>query len=59
MELLDRVDGVKGHYGIGRKIGDSIYWEFYNKGKWLSACEVFLNKKDALDIINTLKKSQD
>lgn len=39
--LHDGGDGVKGHYCIGRKHPDG-YFEFWNKGRWCSAGEVFV-----------------
>jgi len=48
--LLDRGDGVKGHYCIGRLIRiDEIYWEFWNHGKWASAGQVFVGKEAAME----------
>lgn len=47
--LVDRGDGIKGHYCIGRLIEpDKSYWEFWNHGQWLSAGQVFIGKKVAL-----------
>jgi hypothetical protein len=49
-KLRDRGDGVKGHYCIGRQVNDGdgfLYWEFYNKGKWCSAGEVFIGRETA------------
>jgi len=53
--ILGMADGVKGHYCIGRKNQRGNFWEFYNKGKWLSACEV-LTKKRAIALIKKLTK---
>lgn len=40
--LRDRADGAPGHYCFGRLMDkDSIYWEFWSKGQWVSASEVF------------------
>jgi hypothetical protein len=57
MELHDYADGVRGHYCIGRRISpDSIYWEYYNKGKWCSAGEVFKNLNEALRKLTNLRR---
>ena len=46
--LRDRADGVKGHYCIGRLINpEEPYWEYWNKGQWASAGEVFNGKEAA------------
>jgi hypothetical protein len=59
MKLLDRADGVKGHYCIGRKMEPkSIYWEFYNKGKWCSAGDVFVGKDMAKKKMMELRKAK-
>ena len=47
MRLLDYADGVKGHFCIGRTVGCPAYWEFYNRGDWVSAGQVFKTKKAA------------
>ena len=53
--LLDRGDGVKGHFCIGRLIKPAeIYWEFWNGGQWRGAGEVFVGREAAqrqLDLI--------
>jgi hypothetical protein len=41
--IIDRGDGVRGHYCIGRLHASGRYWEYYNKGKWTSAGDVFLD----------------
>ncbi len=51
MKLINRADGVDGHYCIGRihsKLG-APYWEYYFKGQWCSAGEV-LTKNEAKSI---------
>lgn len=46
--LTDRGDGVKGHYCIGRLIKPGEpYWEYWNKGQWSSAGEVFIGNEAA------------
>lgn len=46
MKLIGRVNGVEGHYCIGRlKAGT---WEFYNKGKWTFVGEVFDSEQKAI-----------
>jgi hypothetical protein len=57
MQLCDRADGVEGHYCIGRPIGDSIYWEYYNEGKWCSAGEVFIGRDRAEKMLFALQAS--
>ena len=42
MKLIDCADAVKGHFCIGRPYpSDERYWEYYNKGEWVSAGQVF------------------
>lgn len=47
--LVNRADGVKGHYCIARTVHS--YWgdyaEFWNKGKWCGAGEVFIGEEAA------------
>ena len=46
--LLDRSDGVRDHFCVGRLIKPGeIYWEFWNKGRWVSAGEVFVGREVA------------
>jgi hypothetical protein len=48
MKLCNRADGVNGHFCIDRPIRpDEPYYEFYNKGKWCSAGEVFIGTEAA------------
>jgi hypothetical protein len=43
--LSDRADGVKGHFGIARRMKDNpAYVEFYNKGEWTGFGEVFIGE---------------
>lgn len=44
MYLCNYADGAEGHFCIGRSVYESNYWEYYNKGKWCSAGEVFIGK---------------
>ncbi len=57
MKIINRADGVYGHYCIGRKVRKGEpFWEYYNphaKGEWASFCKVFITKKSAI-----LKKKQ-
>lgn len=54
--LIDRGDGVKGHYCIGRLINPSeSCWEFWNHGKWLSAGQVFIGQEVALATLNHIR----
>lgn len=39
--LDNYADGCDGHYCIARRHPDG-YYEFYNKGKWVSAAQVFI-----------------
>lgn len=55
MQLCNRADGVDGHYCIGRPIGDSIYFEYYNDGKWCSAGEVFVGRDRAEKMLFALQ----
>jgi hypothetical protein len=56
MKLCNYADGIKGHYCIGRKMDPkSIYWEYYNKGKWCSAGEVF-DWKNGRKMITQIKE---
>ena len=43
MKLIDRADGVRGHFCIGRQVKDTIYWEFWNEKEntWCSAGTVY------------------
>ncbi len=50
--ILDRVDMVKGHYGIGRHMKEYAHlktptWEYWNKNQWCSACEIFYDLESA------------
>ena len=57
MRLKKYADGVRDHYCIGRKIAPrSIYWEYYNKGKWCSVGEVFVGLEFAKRILTFLRK---
>lgn len=48
MKLCNRADGVNGHFCIGRPMRpDEPYYEYYNKGKWLSAGELFVGTETA------------
>lgn len=54
--LVDHGDGVKGHYCIGRKMDmDKPYWEFWNKGAWVSAGEVFIGRQIAQKALDRLR----
>ena len=56
-EIIDRVDGCKGHYCIARPmLDDNRYTEFYNsevESKWSAVCEVFP------DFTSAVKKYQE
>lgn len=56
MKLLNRCDGVNGHYCIGRYNSSGKYLEFYNKNGWFSAGKVFITKKSAIEQLNVLKQ---
>lgn len=48
MKLCNRSDGVDGHFCIGRPIKpDEPFYEYYNKGEWLSAGELFVGIETA------------
>lgn len=59
MKLVDRADGVRGHFCIGRRavtaLGD--FWEFYNKGAWVSAGQLFTTRENAEFVLSQLRKS--
>jgi len=59
-EIIDRADGVRGHYAIGRKIKPDGFscWEFWNKDKWCSAGEVFVRREAAEQALKALLKTQ-
>ncbi len=48
--LANRADGVKGHYCIGRTVNGK-YYEYYNKGKWCSAGQLFIGLESAIDAL--------
>jgi hypothetical protein len=52
-ELIDRADGVDGHYCIGR-INQYGWYEYYNNGEWKSTAEVFENKDTAIKVIRMI-----
>lgn len=54
--IINGGDGVNGHYCIGRKHADG-YWEFYNKGKWLSAGQVFYEKEQPRPRVEDLEEA--
>ena len=49
--IQDRADGCRDHFCIARKVYAeesqyrASYHEFYNKGQWCSAGEVFIGRK--------------
>lgn len=54
--LLDRGDGVRDHFCIGRLIKPGeIYWEFWNKGRWVSAGEVFVGRETAQKQLDAIR----
>lgn len=56
--LVDRADGVKGHFCIGRLIRpNESYWEFWNSGRWLSAGQVFIGEDVATAALDRLRAS--
>jgi hypothetical protein len=56
--LVDRADSVRGHYCIGRlKWGNQSYWEFWNKGQWVSAGQVFIGEEAAMKAMHQLRDS--
>lgn len=56
LKLFDRADGIHGHYCIGRQIGDTTYWEYYNKGMWCSAGQLFTSRESAEFMLKQLEK---
>lgn len=58
-KVIDRADGVRGHYCVGRQMGPySKFWEFYKDGKWCSAGEVFTDRDAAKAILNAWSNPQ-
>lgn len=64
MRIIDRGDGVRGHFCIGRKVEGGRYGipfsEFWNdniKG-WCSAGSVYIGKESAEKKIQELKKME-
>lgn len=60
--LLNRGDGVDGHYCIGRRIdvsGSYSCWEFWNEGRWLSAGEVFVGADAAMKTLDQIRARLD
>ncbi len=47
MLLFDRADGVKGHYCIGRRIGNTNFVEFWNKTGWAGHGQLFTSEAAA------------
>jgi hypothetical protein len=48
--VLNRADGVDCHYCIAREIEENgRVYEFWNKGKWCSAAEVFTDIPSLLE----------
>ena len=53
MKLCDRADGVRGRFCIGRHMEEYAHlptptWEYWNKGEWCSAGELFLTREAAI-----------
>jgi hypothetical protein len=59
-ELIDRADGVRGHFCIGRRKAEFGWevWEFFNNGKWESAGEVFYSRTAAERKLKQLLKEK-
>ncbi len=58
MRLFDRADGVKGHFCISRYNSDGNFIEFYNRGMWCSAGELFIGKDIAEKKLKELGKKK-
>lgn len=58
MKLFDHADGVSGHFCIGRLISKSRFWEFYNKGAWCAAGQVFTSRASAEFKLKQLEKEE-
>ena len=58
MKLINRADGIKGHYCIGRPMEafNTTVWEFWNKDKWRSVGEVFTCREIALKKLEELRQ---
>jgi len=53
MFLTDRADGVEGHFCITRKIGSSIFVEYWDGRRWSGFGRLY-SKSDALDEMRRL-----
>lgn len=58
--IIDRADGVQGHYCVGRliKIGEP-FWEYWNSGSWASAATVYVGERLALDALRDIRVKAD
>lgn len=57
-EIIDRADGVRGHFAIGRKLNARAkisIWEFWSKNRWCSAGEVFYSRTAAERVLQKLR----
>lgn len=57
MKLIDRADGIRGHFCIGRLTGNGLFWEFWNKGIWKAVGQVFVGKTVAERKLKSLRKA--
>ena len=57
--IIDRADGVKGHYCIGRliKVGEP-FWEYWNSGSWCSAPTVYVGERLALEALTEIRSRE-
>mgnify|MGYP001596777808 CR=1 FL=1 len=55
MKLFDYADGVAGHYCIGRRIGDSEFWEFWNPSGWAGSGKLLTSQQAAEFKLNELE----
>ena len=47
MRLFDHVDGIEGHFCIGRRVRGSEFWEFWNPTGWAGSGKVFSSRDTA------------
>lgn len=56
VKLVNYADGVDGHYCIGRRVGNTIYQEFWNPDGWAGSGFLFTDKRIAEAVANGLSK---
>jgi hypothetical protein len=57
VRLFDYADGRAGHFCIGRPSASADgFWEFYNRGRWASCGEVFVDREMADVMLAILRR---